>query len=60
LQANSITQCDPQQDSGCEDGNLIEPPNGILVGRGKYHETWVASRKDGGYWVRNILLAPEE
>ena len=58
-QVNSNATCNPQQDSACEDGNFVEPPVGILVGRGKHHETWVSPRKDGGYWVRHILLAPE-
>ena len=59
-QANATPKCNPQQNSACDAGNFIEPPIGTLVERGKYHETWIAPRNDGGVWMRHILFTPEE
>ena len=51
------------QPGKCSKNNAAEPvpvPMGILVHRGKYHETWVAPGEDGGLWIHQIRLVPEE
>lgn len=34
------------------------PPMGIRVNKGRYSETWVSPRSDGGLWIHEIRLAP--
>ena len=34
------------------------PPMGIRVNAGRYSETWVSPRSDGGLWIHQIRLAP--
>lgn len=35
-----------------------ERPFGVLVHKGRHEEIWVASRRDGGLWIRLVRLAP--
>ena len=50
--------CKAPAGKGC---NKMDPPvpMGVLVHRGKKHEIWVASRRDGGLWIHQIRLAPQ-
>ena len=50
--------CKAPPGKGC---NKMDPPvpMGVLVHRGKKHEIWVASRRDGGLWIHHIRLAPQ-
>lgn len=52
--------CNAPPGKGCNKfGASVNVPLGLLVNKSKTHETYVASRKDGGYWVHHIRLAPK-
>lgn len=52
--------CNAPPGKGCNKVGANVPPMGMRVVRGRHHEIWVAARKDGGWWVHHIRLAPQK
>ncbi|MDX1455681.1 MAG: hypothetical protein R3217_09515 [Gammaproteobacteria bacterium] len=51
--------CNAPPGKGCNKfGAELNVPMGLLVHKSKTHETYVANRADGGYWVHHVRLAP--
>lgn len=51
--------CNAPPGKGCNKNGVDVPdiPMGVRVYAGRYHELWVAPRKQGGWWVHHVFLA---
>lgn len=53
--------CNAPPGKGCNKNNLASvPPMGVRVHKTKNHELWIAPRMDGGLWIHDIRLVPED